>query len=692
MARTAYYVASTHWDREWYDSFQGFRMRLVSLLDELFDAMGEDPPFRSFVMDGQVIPILDYLEIRPEMEGTVRAFVESGRLKLGPWYVLPDEWLVSGESLVRNLQTGMRVAESFGAPSSRAGFVCDMFGHTGQMPQIFHQLGITGALVWRGLNGREHGGLLNWKAPDGSVVPGYRFGKTGYCTYAIEVRKARDMNAPFILDEAVERLVGFVLSQAKRSPEGPLLLFDGGDHLGIEPGTVALIERANERLKDSGVAIVHGDLDMFLEELAVNRETIEKTVIGELRETGRDPLSDDEQWLIPGVLSSRIRLKQMNAACEDELCLWAEPFSAFAVEIGADDPAGFLDTAWRHLLENHPHDSMCGCSIDQVHRDMVFRFDQSLGISSRVGESALRTIARAAAPPDRKPGTLVVAVFNPTSSTVDEPVDIDIPLPSDRPEIFREFFGYEDIFSFRLTTPGGGEVPFQLNGQRRNRKGFRAPRRKFPVPDDRRVAEITARLTIPPFGYTTLLVEPAVGPVRHSGSMTVSHRSIENDSLKMTVEANGTVTLTDKESGKTYGGLLTFEERADIGDGWYHGLAVNDVIYTNAASHADVALVSNGIGKATLRISTVMNVPGEFDFTAMERSGDTLPLRIVSEVTLRSNTRRVEVATTIDNIVRDHRIRALFPTSLEGDSYLSDSAFDVVERPVSLAADNDSRR
>ncbi len=470
MTRTAYYVASTHWDREWYEPFQGFRMRLVSLIDELLETMENDAAYRTFVLDGQVIPFTDYLEIRPEMEGRLRDLASSGRIRLGPWYVMPDEWLVSGESLVRNLIHGMEMAVEYGAEPSRAGFLCDMFGHTGQMPQIFDQLGITGVLLWRGLNEREHGGLFNWKAPDGTVLPGYRFGRKGYCSYAIEVRGSRDIDEPFVFDTIAQRLVDFTRRQAERIPSGPLLLFDGGDHLEIEPRTGELIERANEELRGDGITIVHADLDAFLADLVNNRRTIERTVTGELRETGRDSLDTDEHWLIPGVLSSRIGLKQSNAACEDELLLWAEPFSAFVSgALGNDHPRGYLRTAWRHLLENHPHDSMCGCSVDQVHRDMLFRFDQSLGISSRVAGTALDALSRAAMPEDIPDGALSLTLFNPTARALDEPLDIDIPLPLDWPGVFREFFGYEDTFAFRLRTAEGDDIPWQLNGWKRNR-------------------------------------------------------------------------------------------------------------------------------------------------------------------------------------------------------------------------------
>jgi len=692
MARTAHYVSSSHWDREWYDSFQGFRMRLVSMLDEVFDVLDGDPGFKRFVMDGQVIPILDYLEIRPETAGTVRRRLEEGRIRIGPWYVLPDEWLVSGESLVRNLEAGMETAAELGAEPSRAGFVCDMFGHTGQLPQILGQMNILGAIVWRGLHEREHGGQFNWRAPDGTVMPAYRFGRAGYCSYAIEVRGCRDGGAPPSFAEMADRLVLFTLEEAKRTPTGPILLFDGGDHLEIEPATTEIIAAANERLAGHGIEIVHSDLDSYLEELAENQPNMEKMLTGELRESGRDPLEEDEHWLIPGVLSSRIHLKQRNAECEDELCLWAEPFSAFASELGGEYPEGYLRTAWKHLLENHPHDSICGCSIDQVHRDMIYRFDQSMGISSRLTARALGAIALASAPEAPPENSVVVTVFNPTSADIDEPVDIDIPLPIDWPATFREFFGYEEKFAFRILDAEGSEIPYQLVGQRRNRKGFRHVRRKFPLTDDRHVVSVTARLLVPAMGYTTLTVAPAEGPTRYSGSMSPSHRSIENEFLHVQAETNGTITVTDKRTGKRFEQLLTFEERADIGDGWYHGTAVNDRIHTSAASNADIALVADGPWKATLRITVTMNVPERFDFRAMERSGDTTALTMTSEVTLRRGADRVEVTTVIDNTARDHRVRVLFPTNLTGETYLCDSAFDVVERPVALAEDNDERR
>ena len=692
MTRIAHFIRSTHWDREWYQPFQGYRMRLVSMLDEVLDALRKDAAFK-FMMDGQAIPVHDYLEVRPENAETIRRYAAEGRFKAGPWYVAPDEWLVCGESLVRNLQLGIETASQLGAASSRAGFACDQFGHISQLPQIFDQFGIAGAFIWRGTTERDHHGHFLWQSPDGTALPTYRFGPGGYCTLAFRVRDAVASDKPLDVQESAGRLADYTRFEAARSALSPILLFDGGDHLEIEPRMSEIIAAANERLAADGIQIVSSDLDSYQAEMVRERSRIKQTIVGELRETGREPHSVDEQWLITGCYSSRIHLKQRNAACEDELCLWAEPFSTFAAEVlSREFPSAYLRLAWKHLLENHPHDSMCGCSIDQVHQDMIYRFDQSIGISSRLTEQALRAITRAAAPKPDVAGSLVIGVFNATAERIDEPVDLEIPLPTNWPTKFKEFFGFEEKFSFKLRGPGGEEIPYQLLHQRRDAAGFHVSRYKFPTAETRHVIIASAKITVPPFGYTTLIVEPFEGPTRYLGSMAASHRTIENEFLRITVNPNGTLAVLDKRSNHSFDQLLTFEQRADIGDGWFHGVAVNDRIFNSSACCADVALIADGIEKATLRIDLTMNVPASFDYRLMERDDRKASLRIVSEVTLRRGTDRIEVTTTVHNTVLDHRLRVLFPTGLSAETYSCDGAFDCLERPVKLAADNAIRK
>src|SRR5687768_14237302 len=128
MARTVAIVPHTHWDREWYAPFQSFRLRLVDLLDEFLPLLERDLGYARFLLDGQMAVVDDYLEVRPEAEATLRRLGAGGRVAMGPWYILMDEFGVSGETIVRNLQLGMARAAAFGGAST-VGYLPDMFGH-----------------------------------------------------------------------------------------------------------------------------------------------------------------------------------------------------------------------------------------------------------------------------------------------------------------------------------------------------------------------------------------------------------------------------------------------------------------------------------------------------------------------------------------------------------------------------------
>jgi len=693
MTRIAHFIASTHWDREWYEHFQGFRMRLVSLLDEVLQTLDADPGYASFMTDSQSIMLLDYLAIRPERTSKVQELLRAGRLVTGPWYVLPDEWLVSGESIIRNIELGRQVARELGGEPMSAGMVVDQFGHISQLPQIFSQFGFPMAFVWRGTSERDCKGHFLWRAPDGSTLPTYRFGVSGYPTVEFHFRGARYNDITHSIEKQAAMLVEATLLEAQRSPLNPILLYTGGDHMEIEPQTSRLLSIANQSIASHQIQIVHSTVDRYVRDVLKEQHKITRTAAGELRVSGADPIEQDEQWLIPGVLSSRIHLKQRNAECEDELTTWTEPLCTLATAAtGAEYPASYLRTAWTHLLENHPHDSMCGCSVDAVHRDMLYRFDQSFAISSRLSEDAMRAIAIASAPADLPKGAIALSVFNPLPHAIDEPFDLEIALPPEWPTTFSEFFGYEQKFAFVLRDPQGRDVPYQLTAQTRNRAGKYRKRYRFPTPDPRNVVAITARLALPAMGYVTLVVEPHAGPTRYLGSLMADHQTLDNGILRVTANANGTIDIHDYRTQETYRQLLTFEERADIGDGWNHGPAVNDQVYHSTAGKAQVSVVHDGPEKATIEISLDMPVPRDFDFAAMRRSADLVLLKLRTQITLRGGANRVECQSTIENVVRDHRVRVLLPTHTTAEKYLSDSAFDVIERPIKLPAGNAASR
>ncbi|MFZ2658677.1 MAG: hypothetical protein WAX69_27340, partial [Victivallales bacterium] len=121
----AHVVSHFHWDREWYLPFQDYRELLVRVIDELMDLLEQDPGYRCFTLDGQTVPLEDYLAIRPEQRERLLRQVKSGNIEIGPWFVQPDEFLLSGESLIRNLLLGFRQARAIGVEPMKVGYVPD---------------------------------------------------------------------------------------------------------------------------------------------------------------------------------------------------------------------------------------------------------------------------------------------------------------------------------------------------------------------------------------------------------------------------------------------------------------------------------------------------------------------------------------------------------------------------------------
>ena len=143
-------ISHSHWDREWYLPFESHRMQLVELFDNLFDLFENDPEFKSFHLDGQTIVLDDYLEIRPENRDKVQRYIDEGKLKIGPFYILQDDYLISSEANVRNTLIGQVECAKWGK-STQIGYFPDTFGNMGQAPQILQKSGIHVAAFGRGV-------------------------------------------------------------------------------------------------------------------------------------------------------------------------------------------------------------------------------------------------------------------------------------------------------------------------------------------------------------------------------------------------------------------------------------------------------------------------------------------------------------------------------------------------------------
>ena len=393
------------------------------------------------MLDGQTIILDDYLLLRPKTESTLRRLIQNHRLLIGPWHILPDMFLVSPEAHIRNLLAGECESRRFG-PKMNIGYMPDSFGHIGQMPQILRGFGFDNACLWRGLDDQPT--ELWWQGPDGSRV------------LLLYMRDSYSNGAGFVASnpkQFTEQIEKAADSLAPYSAVSDLLVMYGTDHMEPSAETSKAIRAANQELKE--YRIIHSTLPDYLSAVQssiADRKLEIPTVIGELRSSKRS-------HLLPGVLSTRMWIKQRNQACENLLEKWAEPFSTFAEHFPANNnstivnrPSEIVRQAWMLLMQNHPHDSICGCSIDQVHEEMRSRFDQAEQVGEEITQQSLEMLASQVDMESLQLKDLAaqsaIIVFNPLSFTRSDLVSLELSMPP-------------EISEFEIIDSEGNIIPHQ---------------------------------------------------------------------------------------------------------------------------------------------------------------------------------------------------------------------------------------
>ncbi len=729
---TLFVVSHTHWDREWYLTYQQFRLKLVRLVDRLLDLLAADAEYRCFTLDGQMIILEDYLEVRPEREEALRRYIREGRILVGPWYVQPDEFLVSPEALLRNLLEGERCARPYGA-KMHVGYAPDTFGHIGQLPQILMGFGIPTACLQRGLS--DEPCELNWEAPDGSraflayLRNGYGNGDgllfKDYAASSEDLLHAYQSLKPFIKTDQA-------------------LIMHGTDHMEPVPLTARGLAYAREHIE--GIEIRHASLPEYLDtvqaEIASRRIEI-PLVKGELRSPKRSPL-------LPGVLSSRIWIKQRNDQCEKLLERWAEPFSTIAslLEHGSsaaadangriERPADILREAWRMLMKCHPHDSICGCSIDAVHDEMVSRFDQVEQVGEEIAAQSLEAITGLI---DKRPAGIdcplsAVVVFNPHAYPWTDRVeatvqladgqdwievrdDRDNVLPYSIQESSTNEMSALDMNRQELTAMitqfQGGEFAGMVargidirhsgkdawidlrvaNGGMPNLAVVqKAASVLEPVFAEGEVEWFHIRITVlaemrvaftaqdvPACGYRTFWVCSAAAVI--NGAETSSDEcTIENEYFRAQASRkDGTLTVFDKRTGVTYPGLHRWVDGGDRGDLYNYCPPEHDRLVS--AQVVDLRKVT-GEGNQQLQVDTMLDAPVALTPDRIGRSEQTASIHIRSRITLSAGVPRLDVHSEIENPASDHRLRVHFPApfGIQGADY--DDHFQVVHRPAGI--------
>ena len=694
--RRAFIVSHTHWDLEWYEPWSRFRVNLAEVASRVLDALDGDPDFRHFVLDGQTAVLEDYLGAVPTDSGRVQRLVRGGRLALGPWYILPDEFLVSGEATVRNLLRGHATARPYGGVQ-KVGTMPDSFGHIAQLPQLLRLAGMDSFVFTRGLGdeAQELGWLFRWQAPDGSEVLAVNQ-CDGYCNAAglgfTEIWHAHTRRR-VDRELAVAKIDALFAKMAERPGAEPALLNNGCDHFPPQQDFAGVMDALREAYPDT--VFHHGS---FADFLAAVRETPD----GERPLHAGEMLGGRDHLILSGVWSARLELKQANEFCQGLLTRQVEPLCAAAHFLHGDPwPAGVLDDAWRDLLRNHPHDSICGCSTDEVHREMETRFARV----RQTGEQLLARLLNRSTPmfATREADDRITAI------------DVANPLPRRRTEVVERMvvlqpLGY-DLDNLRVVDHADRPVPFRVVRRRflerfwgvDYRAQLHATEQRRRLDDylepfaDRFVGgeadrdqkdcflelEILAR-DLPAVGHARYFVTDAPGPAADEDFTAVTAQEtgntveLANEHLTATLHPDGTIDLRDLATGRAWRGLNRLEDTGDVGD-QYDVCPVGEAVTTRAGT---AGLVSATDLLATAVARTCLTLPGAAAADRQGRSDDLVDCPVTVQIRLAAGGRRLEIATTLDNRALDHRLQAVFPSGFATAEVVSDGQFHLDRRPL----------
>ena len=676
---TVYAVPHTHWDREWYFTRTRFQMMIVDMMDRLLEIMESDPDY-VFLLDGQLIALEDYMRVCPERREEIRRYVEQGRLAIGPWYVLPDEYLCSGEAHIRNFMEGARLARELGG-QSRLGYLPDSFGHPSQMPQLMRALGMRELIFWRGPGPEITHAEFEWEGRDGSrilalnMVYGY---SNGACLPEGEAECAER------LDHELDKL-------RRMSALDMALLMNGSDHVAPDADAPAKLRR---------YAAKHPEVELRIRPLCEYVAEAHARAAGRELQVARGELrSGYRAYLLGDTLSTRMPLKQLQRRAEVMLEAHMEPMLAMlAMEGRLRYPEAKLRHMWRLLLANLPHDSICGCGVDAIHAEMLERYREldecaaQVELNARAALGSVTDSLSRGICPQGDPGAGVdgvVTVFSTLAGGRNALAQVELE------RVLHPIRYVDYAHDQRLLELEGDDSPRLPTGvEFIGADGARIAGRieecsvvdtvepdMYAQPTMNRCLRIRASFAAPCFGigwrqygYRLLYGGEAAAEAR---------ASVENEFFRVECEADGALRVTDLMTGAEYGALARLCDSGDAGDE-----------YTFDPAPGTVAGMLPGSVRAEARdgellISGVMRLPEGVDATRRARAAATVdcPVRLRARVT--PGVERVDVRVEMDNRARDHRLCALFPLGARAGRCLSDSVFSIDERAIVRGAGGD---
>lgn len=699
-------ISNTHWDREWRFPFQRNRQMLVDMIDSVLDILVKEPKYRAFHLDSQSIVLRDYLEVKPHKKKLIVKLVKENRLLIGPWYILPEEFQVGGENLIRNLLLGHKVCAEHGGVS-KIGYSPFSWGQISQLPQLYKEFGINLIMFYRGINSIDSPKAeFLWEGADGtkaissrfSTMPRYNFyfyiyrpavHNEGF--YDVEYKwskggkpfhfadKEQHDEDFFIIEpldnyyeenikEWVEKIVN---DQADDFTTPHAIWMEGHDSSGPNIKTVRIIEDIKKIYPE--INIKHSTLEEYAKAVFESADEKKlKLVKGERRSSQFDRRSGN---MYGYTTSARMFLKQKNFDAERWAQFYAEPFNSFAGILGKDIKDYYLENAWEKIVQNSAHDSIGGCSLDEIHDDMMNRYKHSIEISRGVFERAVKFISNridtsSIADNERK-DNIFITVLNPNNYDRNEIVKAVIDIPT-------EF----DKGDFIVITEDGTVLEKQLISSKHYQPVLEQMIDRPMYFDMQRYEVYLNVKDIPSFGYNTFNVIPRKKiKIEKKKLIKVKKDSftLENEFIKVKVNSNGTFDLTQKEINHKFKNLGYFYDEGETGHAWVN-IPTKPFVDT-LKNKAKVKVIEYGNLSSTVKISNKIKIHENLT-ERKNKSKKLVSVTIDLFLTLNKESKKLDIVVVVDNTAESHRLRMMFPTNLKTNSSFGEGQFDVVERSL----------
>ncbi len=614
----------THWDREWYRSFEEFRLRLIEVIDNVVFQL-ENNNASNFLLDGQTIVLDDYFALYPQNKAKIKQLIRDKKLFIGPWYVLADEFLVSGECLIRNLYYGLKQARNMGADKF-IGYLPDSFGHNSQIPQILNSFGIKDCVLWRGAGDKPSEFI--WKSYDGSQV---------FTVHLVQGYFQDILNQNIPLEEKVQKLKEILDAIKQSSLTDNVLLPSGGDHINLPDNFEDLIIKINNKIGDYNIKT--GSLFSYINKIKLKTLKLNEYT-GELRDNTNAPI-------LSGTYSTRLHLKKLNITSTFNITKLLEPLiSLLNTHEIIPNYNNELEYLWKLLLKNQPHDSICGCSVDTVHREMETRFERIDQIFNYLMDKSMLASARLA-------NNNKLIIFNHLNKNYTGPIKINIP------------YQLPEESCVLLNTTCEFPKDIMLDTQR------------APLKEDMQTfyEYLVWAKSLSPMSLNYIDINDLALP---QDKPLISLNHIENSKIKIQInDKTGSLTLLDKDTNTLFSDLHVFYDYADNGD-TYNFDPIEGDTEVNAQLITSEIIENNNI-RAILKLKYLIKIP-ECLTEDNKRSLKLIYHQIDVYITVHAESKRIDFKSVWENESKDHLLQLRFAFETPITKTISENALGLIDR------------